>query len=113
MKRFLAVFLGWSPPEGQPPIEVSDDMRARGMAAWHAWMAEHADHVVDTGGPLGRTKLASNEGLADTRNAMAGYVIVQAENLDAAARLFENHPHFAIFPGRGVEIVECLPIPGT
>jgi len=43
---------------------------------------------------------------------MAGYVIVQAESHEAAARLFENHPHFSIFPGAGVEIMECLPVPG-
>jgi len=30
----------------------------------------------------------------------------------AAARMFADHPHFAIFPGDSVEIMECLPIPG-
>jgi hypothetical protein len=30
-----------------------------------------------------------------------------------AAHMFENHhPHFAIFPGDSVEIMEILPIPG-
>jgi hypothetical protein len=43
---------------------------------------------------------------------MTGYVIVQAESHEAAARMFENHPHFTIFPGDSVEIMECLPIPG-
>ncbi|MBY0280468.1 hypothetical protein K2Z84_34470 [Candidatus Binatia bacterium] len=28
------------------------------------------------------------------------------------ARMFERHPHFAIFPGEAVEIMEVLPIPG-
>lgn len=42
---------------------------------------------------------------------MAGYVIVQAESHEAAAELFERHPHFAIFPGDSVEIMECLPLP--
>ena len=31
---------------------------------------------------------------------------------EAAAKLFENHPHFAIFPGERVEIMPVLPIPG-
>jgi hypothetical protein len=26
--------------------------------------------------------------------------------------MFENHPHFAIFPGEAVEIMPVLPIPG-
>jgi len=33
------------------------------------------------------------------------------ESHAAAARLFENHPHFAIFPGESVEIMPILPIP--
>jgi hypothetical protein len=46
------------------------------------------------------------------KNALTGYVIVQAESHAAAAQLFENHPHFTIFPGDSVEIMECLPLPG-
>jgi hypothetical protein len=26
--------------------------------------------------------------------------------------MFEKHPHFSIFPGDSVEIMEVLPIPG-
>jgi ribosomal protein S17 len=43
---------------------------------------------------------------------MTGYVVVRAESRQEAARMFENHPHFTIFPGDSVEIMECLPIPG-
>ena len=38
---------------------------------------------------------------------MSGYVVVQAESHEAAAKMFENHPHFTIFPGDSVEIMEC------
>ena len=64
------------------------------------------------GTPLGRTKNVSSFGITDIRNNMTAYTVVQAESHEAAARLFENHPHFTIFPGDGVEIMECLPIPG-
>lgn len=37
--------------------------------------------------------------------------IVEADSHEAAARMFENHPHFSIFPGDSVEIMECLPMP--
>jgi hypothetical protein len=26
-------------------------------------------------------------------------------------KLFENHPHFTIFLGQSIEIMECLPLP--
>src|SRR5687767_1041828 len=42
------------------------------------------------------TKRVSPDGISDTRNAMTGYVIVKAESHEAAARLFEDHPHFSI-----------------
>jgi hypothetical protein len=67
---------------------------------------------VEQGSPLGRTKRVSPEGLSDIKNDMAGYVVVRAESHEAAARMFEGHPHFTIFPGDSVEIMECLPLPG-
>ena len=45
------------------------------------------------------------------RNELAGYTIVRAESHEAAAKLFENHPHFTVFPGERVEIMEVLPLP--
>jgi hypothetical protein len=75
-------------------------------------MSTHAKSVVETGGPLGKTKRINPQGVSDTKNAVAGYVVVQAESHDDAAKLFLNHPHFTIFPGDSVEIMEVLPIPG-
>jgi hypothetical protein len=39
-------------------------------------------------------------------------IIVKAESHEVAAKMFQEHPHFTIFPGDGVEIMECMPIPG-
>lgn len=113
MKRFLALYIGSASPEQKAAAEVPEDVVTKGMAAWRAWMTEHAAAIVDAGGPLGRTKLASLDGVTDTRNDVTGYILVQAESSEAAAQLFASHPHFAIFPGSGVEIIECMPIPGT
>ena len=68
--------------------------------------------IVDQGSPVGKTKRISAQGISDTKNEIAAYTIVQADSHEAAARLFEHHPHFTIFPGDSVEIMECLPIPG-
>ena len=116
MKRFLAIYLG-APEhvERSGWNALTDDVRkAReraGFEAWMAWARDHAGAIVDLGAPLGRTKRADAAGIADVRNGMAGYVIVQAESHEAAAKMFEAHPHFAIFPGESVEIMECLPLP--
>jgi hypothetical protein len=76
-----------------------------------AWGERHKAAIVENGGPLGKTKRAGPDGVSDIRNAMAGYVVVQAHSHEAAAKMFEGHPHFTIFPGDSVEIMECLPIP--
>jgi hypothetical protein len=116
MKNFLAVYIGtaaafeksdWAKLDGQKRKE----REAAGMKAWMDWGVAHAGAIVDRGTPLGKTKRAAPEGLADIKNVMAGYVIVRAESHEAAAKLFENHPHFTIFPGDSVEIMECLPLP--
>lgn len=117
MKKYLAICLGTMQDEkfkawqAKPEAERNEIMQ-RGMDAWGKWMEDHKAAVVDIGGPLGKTKKADPSGINDTKNALSGYTIVQAESLEEAAKMFENHPHFAIFPGESVEIIEVLPTPG-
>lgn len=106
MAKFMAIYTGTS---GQRPDEAT---MAKGMVAWQGWMQQHAGQLVDAGGPLGKTKRVNNDGVADARNNIAAYVVVEAADQDAAAAMFVNHPHFAIFPGDGIDIMPCLPIPG-
>jgi len=49
---------------------------------------------------------------ADTRNELGAWTVVKAKSQQDAAKLFRNHPHFIIFPGDRVEVMERLPIPG-
>ena len=86
---------------------------AAGIAAWRAWAEKHKGSIVTIGGPLGKTKRISAEGVEDASNAMGAYSVVRADSHEDAAVLFENHPHFTIFPGKSVEVMPVLPIPGT
>lgn len=114
MKKFLAIYTGTT--EALARWKEIDEAKRKvlessGMDAWMKWGKAHATAIVDQGTPLGKTKRVSREGIGDIKNAMAGYVIVQAESHEAAAKLFEGHPHFTLFPGDAVEIMECLPLP--
>ncbi len=83
------------------------------MAAWKAWVERHHGVVVSMGGPLGKTKRVTEKGIEDTSNHLAAFTVVRAESHQEAAKLFENHPHFAIFPGDAVEIMPVMPVPGS
>ncbi|MGA8259311.1 MAG: hypothetical protein WB783_03775 [Arenicellales bacterium] len=114
MKKFLAVYIGTAEARAKWDSLSAEERKRReraGMEAWHKWVEDHKASIVEGGAPLGRTKRVSAEGISDIRNNLAAYTVVEAESYDAAARLFEGHPHFAIFPGDSVEIMECLPIP--
>jgi hypothetical protein len=82
-----------------------------GIAGWKAWVEKHQDALAEMGGPLGKTKRVGPGGIADISNEMGAFTVVRAASHEAAARMFENHPHFAIFPGEAVEIMPVLPIP--
>ena len=115
---FLAVFLG---SKNNPRMKAwmalpEAERRAKereGMAAWKSWVEEHQAAIAGMGGPLGKTKRVGPRGTEDVSNEMAAYTVVRADSQEAAARLFENHPHFTIFPGDAVEIMPILPIPGA
>jgi len=117
MKKFLAIYLGSPAAMEKSGWSTMDEakrknLEASGMKAWGDWMSTHQAAIVETGGPLGKTKRAAAQGISDIKNSMSGYVVVQADSHEAAARMFERHPHFTIFPGDSVEIMEVLPIPG-
>lgn len=111
MARFMAVYTGT--PGARGAADLDQATIAKGMQAWGDWMARNAEAIYESGGPLGKTKKVSAAGIADAQNNIAGFVIVEAKDHDAAARLFEGHPHFTIFPGDGVEVMPLLPIPGA
>jgi hypothetical protein len=116
MKRFLAIYIGTEAALEKSQWNKMDEEKRRaldasGLKAWMEWGVANSAAIVDQGSPLGKTKRASREGITDTKNVMTGYVIIQADSHEAAAKLFKNHPHFTIFPGDSVEIMECLPLP--
>ena len=117
MKTFLAVFLGTPDSRQRKEWDSLDEAtrkqrEAAGMKAWGDWATKYQAVTVVEGGPLGKTKKASAHGIADTKNNMTAYTVVKADSHDAAVKMFDNHPHFTIFPGESIEVMEILPIPG-
>ena len=115
---YLAVFLSnKTSPRWRAWYAMSEEERrakdVEGLAALKAWDEKHKDSIVYTGGPLGPTKRTSREGVADVVNELTVFVVVRASSHEEAAKLFEAHPHFTIFPGEAVEVMPLLPVPGA
>ena len=113
---YLAVFLGSKTSPQMAawnalPEPERNKREREGIAAWKAWVEKHHGAILEMGGPLGKTKRVDAKGVADIANELGGFTVVRAASHEAAAKMFENHPHFAIFPGERVEIMPVLPIP--
>ena len=113
---FLAVFSGSKTSARRAAWDAlsESDRRARqreGIAAWKAWVDRHQNAIVAIGGPLGKTKKVTQRGIDDTSNELGAFTVVRAESHEAAAKLFDGHPHFTVFPGDSIEIMPVLPIP--
>jgi hypothetical protein len=114
---YLAVFVGSKTSAKMAAWNALSEAERKakekaGMAAWKAWMEKHHAALAAMGGPLGKTKRVGPGGVADIANEMGAFTVVRAESHEAAAKMFEHHPHFAIFPGEAIEIMPVLPIPG-
>ena len=112
MKKYLALFVA--------PVEAYDKMKAdmktqspeeqqKGMAEWERWMTTHKANLVDPGAPVGSAKRVTTSGVTDAHNTIGGYMIVQAENADEAAKLFNDMPHFGVADA-AIEVMEIVPM---
>ena len=104
MKRFLAVYLGTEASmnaSGWNALSEAErnERHQAGIKAWHQWVEDNQASILEVGAPLGKTLRASKRGVDTTKNELTGFSVVQVESHEEAARLFENHPHFTLFPG--------------
>jgi hypothetical protein len=83
---------------------------AKMKADWDAWSKEHGKALKETAG-AGKTKRVTKEGTVDTKNDVMLFSIVEAESPEAAAKLFQGHPHLDI-PQASIEIMPAHSLPG-
>ncbi|HEY4345074.1 MAG TPA: hypothetical protein VGN05_12060 [Parvibaculum sp.] len=111
MPRFLAVYT--MKPEDfarfrSTPKSEQDAVDAVGIKQWMDWEERNATFFADRGGMVGKTTRVTKDGIANVMNPLCGYIVIEADSIEAAARLFENHPHFTVFPGDGVDIMPIV-----
>ena len=96
MEKFLVLYMAPVASMEAMMKNMTPEQGKAGMDEWTKWMKERAGNFVDMGAPAGKTKRVTVSGVADVKNDVMGYSVVQAESHEAAAKLFESMPHFQI-----------------
>lgn len=113
MKKFIVLYHAPMDAMAQT-ASMSPDDQAKGMELWMQWAQRTGDKLVDLGAPLMNGQKLNPGGMVEnsTRD-VAGYSIIQAENMEQAKALFATHPHIAGWNQNAtIEIHETMPLPG-
>jgi len=114
MKKFIVLYLAPASVIEEWKQTAPDKRKAaeeKMQREWKTWMGDHASMFIDTGAGVGKTKRVTTQSVSDTKNDLMLYAIAQAESHEAAAKMFESHPHLQI-PNSSIEVMELHPLPG-
>jgi hypothetical protein len=103
MTKFLYVY------HGSGKIPTTEAERHEMMKAWDAWFASLGADVLDTGNPVGMSKTVMPGGKVENNggvNPTGGYSIIEAKDIDDAARKAKSCPILAA----GNANIEIAPI---
>lgn len=102
MPKYMFVYHGGGMPE-------TEEAQQAAMAAWGAWYGAMGEAVVHSGGPAGKSKTVSADGVAGDggSNPISGLTIVEAADQDAACEMAKGCPLVADGSG-SVEVAEMM-----
>jgi hypothetical protein len=111
LKKFLVLYLvpaavmaDWAKTD--PAVRKAAEEKMQGD--WQRWMSEHAKMITSMEA-AGKTKAVTSAGVADIKNDIMLYSIVEADSHESAARAFAHHPHLTI-PHSSIQVMEVRPM---
>jgi len=102
MAKFVLAYAGGSMPESPAAQEAA-------MKEWMEWFGTLGSSVLDGGNPFGAsTAVLPGGGSGPATSGLTGYSIVEADDLEQAAKLAGGCP---VLSSKGsVEVFEALPM---
>lgn len=87
MERFMIAYYG-----GNQPRSKEEGMAQ--LEQWKSWVRGLGDAIVNPGTPLPVSKLVTSSSVEDDHDpdAMKGFAVVQAENIEAAVKIAQADP---------------------
>lgn len=110
MKRFIVTYSAPAEAAMDRMKNATAEEKAAGMKPWMAWMESCGAALVDGGAPLMAAGQQTAAGWSAPNSNVTGYSILEAEDLDAAKALVENHPHLHWMEECSLEIYEAMPM---
>ena len=105
MKKFLLIY--HSPKEAMERYaKMNDEETKEMMGAWMKWHDNNKDAIVDFGNPVKGQNVVTLSGSKEESDDVTGYGIIQAEDLDGAKKVLENHPSLVDDDGSTVSLYE-------
>jgi hypothetical protein len=104
MAKYLLAYHGGSMPE-------TEAEQAQVMQAWTQWMDELGTAMVDPGNPVSQAMMIAADGAVSAgggANPVSGYSIVEADSLEAAAKLASSCP--VRMGGGSIEVAETFSV---
>lgn len=87
MPDYIIAYKGGTPP-------TTKEEGAAHMALWQQWIADLGEDAVNPGTPLGASRIVSTDGVSEDGgdNAMSGFSVVRADDMDAALKIAKTCP---------------------
>ena len=102
MAKFIYLYRGTIP-------ELTPEQGAEREAAFAPWIEKLGPALIDVGSPFATSASVRDDGSEGTASELAGYSIVEAENLAAAKAFTDGLPFLAGHDGQhAIEIFELL-----
>ena len=112
MPKYLVLYRSSVPATEQ--MGSDPEAAQAGMALWMNWAGRVGNAMADMGSPLQSVGVVTASGSsADVSSpVIGGFSVLEADSVDAAKKLLDDHPHFHAPGDPSIEVLEFLPIPG-
>jgi len=110
MKRFIVTYNAPAQAAMEAMQNATPEQKEEGMKPWMAWMESCGAALIDGGAPLMAAGHQTPNGWENPNSNVTGYSILEAEDIEAAKALVNNHPHLQWIEGCSIDIFEAMPM---
>ena len=105
MNTYLLIY--HSPKEAMEKFNsMTEEEMGVVMEAWMKWKDDNEGAIVDFGNPVGGQHVATLSDFKEVNDDVSGYGIIQAEDLEGAKKVLENHPSLADDDGSTISLYQ-------